>query len=1281
MDKKFKFVTRKTDVSLKKQQKINLEKKISYYSELSSNELIKKSKEYLEKIIESEVNNDFFIDYEAIMYEMDKRNILSDYTYKTKNKYYPDYYDKEFNEKIYKKLEFYLNKNYKTGKLTSNEKDILSKQLCDPLYETITGEVTKENVVFNLSNNQKFLKAYLSPSTPYNSMLIYHGTGVGKTCTSISIAEQYSDEIQRLNKKIIILLNPSIKANFIKNIFNINKFKAGLTYYQCTGDKYLKEIPDFDKLPIDLLEKKIAKIIKKRYEFYGYQQFANLIEKIDESIKEKFSENLHEKVFKKKIDEMFSNTVFIIDEVHNIKEGESLKVLPPLLERVFNIVNDTKLLLLSATPMFDNSKEIIFLMNLLLRNDNKPLMNSEDYFDSQGNLIKEKEAKFLRKTQGYISYARGEDPIRFPKRIYPTEQTIKKYPTSDKFGIDIKENEMIKELNIIPCVMSGLQKTIYEKMEDERDFGSFNKNSVMVSNVVFPNGNLKDSLNDFKLDSFIGDRGFDNIFSKKKVNKNLKFMFKNEVIGKDFFDNIKNYSSKISKIIENVKKSSGVVFIYSQYIASGILPLACLLEHNGYKKYGSSLLNTKIESKTHNGNYIVISGNDDLSRNAYHDYLKIESKNKDGEVVKIIIGSETAAEGLDFRFIREVHILEPWFHLNKLDQIIGRASRNCSHIDLKLHERTVKIFLYALTKSLNPSKELETTDIEIYRKAEQKTKQMSEIEYLLKINAVDCNLNIESNKYETDKPFSKECNYKESCDYKCVPLDKPQLPEVLSDNEINRDTLTTEILKDQIDDIIKIIKLGNNKQKPIFKQHYFINLKEIINKLKINTKIDDKYTPIIFLALHNLILNKEIIKDKNNNPGRIIFRNGYYIFIPLSMENKLYTRSELRTKKNEYNKLNISNNKILNHFKNNKPEVLDVSKTVKPLIVFKTHKNNSNKTASLTKKQIKFVSKNNTINKEKNIVNDILSKIPKINTLKNNILKETFGDTRYKKIVKDHPELLELNKIDTSILNEKEKLLIKTKSKLILQDELLKINSLVLKKGLIMDYVKPQNKKIVIEYFIKNKDNLNPEHKLIFENCYNILYYKNDVYYKDSSYKGDNSIFGYKIIIDNKLKYFKYIDNKFIKASKEEEKLINKSKNKQIKESKKPALLVGYLEKKFPEEIDNEVIFKIRDKRLEGEKGTEIKKGSVCNNDGMPKKDVISLINSVNSKSYKINGNLADNVLCPGKKFLCNELELYFRYFDTISKDNKRHFFNSEETIEYKLNEYPDVFEELENNN
>ena len=127
--------------------------------------------------------------------------------------------------------------------MTPSKKEELSQQLCNPLY----GDRRKENIVFNLTKNQKFLKAFLSPQTPYNSMLLYHGTDVGKTCSSISIAEQYSDELERLNKKIVILLNPSIQANFLKNIFNINKLKEGMTYYQCTGEKYLREIPDYEK--------------------------------------------------------------------------------------------------------------------------------------------------------------------------------------------------------------------------------------------------------------------------------------------------------------------------------------------------------------------------------------------------------------------------------------------------------------------------------------------------------------------------------------------------------------------------------------------------------------------------------------------------------------------------------------------------------------------------------------------------------------------------------------------------------------------------------------------------------------------------------------------------------------------------------------------------------------------------------------------------------------------------------------------------------------------------
>ena len=132
--------------------------------------------------------------------------------------------------------------------------------------------------------------------------------------------------------------------------------------------------------------------------------------------------------------------------------------------------------------------------------------------------------------------------------------------------------------------------------------------------------------------------------------------------------------------------------IYSQFINSGVIPVALALEHAGYSKYGGSLL--KKEKRPNLGKYIIISGSNDISKHAYRNYLRVENENKDGKRIKIIIGSETASEGLDFRFIRSVHILEPWFHLNKIDQVVGRAIRNCSHIDLPPEKRNVTIYYY-----------------------------------------------------------------------------------------------------------------------------------------------------------------------------------------------------------------------------------------------------------------------------------------------------------------------------------------------------------------------------------------------------------------------------------------------------------------------------------------------------------------------------------------------------------------------------------------------------------
>jgi len=363
--------------------------------------LIEESKKVLKILDENKASNNILdelsLKYKALTNVMEKR-LLDSYIYNNTFKGYPDYEDPEFNEKISVKKEFYINKIPKRDPLDDVSLEEKRNKLCNPLYNI--DEKNKGDVEFNLTHNQKFLKSFLSPNTPYNSMLLFHGTGVGKTCTSISIAEQYTEQLKAEGKQIIILLNPSIKANFVKNIFNMEKVKSGMPYYQCTGDKYLE---DYEKIPNHLLEAKVNKIIKGKYEFYGYQKFANILETIKRKIKERYDPKDHNRLLNKKIKDTFSNTVMIIDEVHNIKEGKDLKVLPPLLEKVVSLADNMKLLLLSATPMFDNSSEIIFLINLMLRNNKKPTINESDYIDKDGNIKPSMRDMFIYKTRGLIS--------------------------------------------------------------------------------------------------------------------------------------------------------------------------------------------------------------------------------------------------------------------------------------------------------------------------------------------------------------------------------------------------------------------------------------------------------------------------------------------------------------------------------------------------------------------------------------------------------------------------------------------------------------------------------------------------------------------------------------------------------------------------------------------------------------------------------------------------------------------------------------------------------------
>ena len=121
------------------------------------------------------------------------------------------------------------------------------------------------------------MKNFISEETPYKSLLIFHGTGTGKTCSAVSIAENYKDIYFNKNKRIIVLLSKNIEDGWRKTIYN-----PGKGTNQCTDDTYVQLMENnnkyFNKKVNEIKDRN--KLVKKYYDFFGYLKFANYVKEI-----------------------------------------------------------------------------------------------------------------------------------------------------------------------------------------------------------------------------------------------------------------------------------------------------------------------------------------------------------------------------------------------------------------------------------------------------------------------------------------------------------------------------------------------------------------------------------------------------------------------------------------------------------------------------------------------------------------------------------------------------------------------------------------------------------------------------------------------------------------------------------------------------------------------------------------------------------------------------------------------------------------------------------------
>ena len=122
-----------------------------------------------------------------------------------------------------------------------------------------------------------------------------------------------------------------------------------------------------------------------------------------------------------------------------------------LTENTYNL----KLVLLSATPMYDSPDEIIWLLNLIQRVYKHPLLSSK-LIDKNGSIPKEKEQEFITAIQGKVSYLKGENPYTFPFKLQDSNAIdFKSLPTKDLDLKTIKEDDRIKTTPLTPSYMSN----------------------------------------------------------------------------------------------------------------------------------------------------------------------------------------------------------------------------------------------------------------------------------------------------------------------------------------------------------------------------------------------------------------------------------------------------------------------------------------------------------------------------------------------------------------------------------------------------------------------------------------------------------------------------------------------------------------------------------------------------------------------------------------------------------------------------------------------------------
>ena len=337
------------------------------------------------------------------------------------------------------------------------------------------------------------------------------------------------------------------------------------------------------------------------------------------------------------------------------------------------------------------------------------------------------------------------------KRPKPNEEEIKR-DIEEIFGEETEENAKLdtdeifkggeKDTDTDTDINDDFEDIEFEEeyddneINDDDDFmGGANENENPLENlieniedkdeiIVLPNYKDEDAklreAEELEGDELLAKLGGTDYY--QAIQQALKYLKTN---AREFLtpSGLETYSPKFLSMLENIEdpEHKGLHLIYSQFRSfEGIEIFGLTLETNGFARFKIKRTSSNTweidmsEEDLGKPCYALYTGTEDaeereILRNIYNGswdnipnniaaQLRQKSNNNDlGEVIKVLMITSAGSEGINLRNTRYVHIMEPYWHPVRVEQVIGRARRICSHQSLPKELQTVEVFVYIMT--------------------------------------------------------------------------------------------------------------------------------------------------------------------------------------------------------------------------------------------------------------------------------------------------------------------------------------------------------------------------------------------------------------------------------------------------------------------------------------------------------------------------------------------------------------------------------------------------------